>query len=249
MFIFIYKKNKNPMGELYERLKLNKLVKVNDIPSYFKENSLEFYQKYLKTDDYVKATSLRDIKKGGFYFFHYLDDSNWIKWSPVFVADVKKYGNQIILLCVNFNFLPLEVRVAIFDKYISEDDFEKAEKLKGNHFIKVKYEPMYNELKRMRLEYCLMEYNAIQIVKAHRIHFSVLPQFLYSQHPKNKYDPKKLIQIWKKKAETSEERDSEMSQLTMEDLYNFDKDFTKKFEQLEGHIKRIRASVEKYGKG
>jgi len=40
-----------------------------------------------------------------------------------------------------------------------------------------------------------------------------------------------------------------MTQLTMEDLYNFDKDFTKKFEQLEGHIKRIRASVEKYGKG
>jgi len=89
------------MGGLYERLKLNNLVKANDIPSYFKENSLDFYQKYLKTDDYVKATSLRDIKKGGFYFFHYLDDSNWIKWSPVLVADVKKYGDQIILLCVN----------------------------------------------------------------------------------------------------------------------------------------------------
>lgn len=237
------------MGELYERLKLNKLVKANDIPNYFKQNSLEFYQKYLKTDDYVKVTPIKNIIKGQFYFFHYLDDSNWVKWSPVFVADIKQYGNQIILLCINFNFLPLEVRAAIFDKYMTEEDFAKCERLKGKHFIKVKFEPMYNELKRLRLEYCLMEYNAIQIVKAHRIHFSVLPQFLYSQHPKNKYDPKKLIQIWKKKAETSQERDSEMSQLTIDDLYDFNKDFTEKFKMLEGHIKRIRASVEKYGKG
>ena len=84
---------------------------------------------------------------------------------------------------------------------------------------------------------------------SHKINLEILPRFLYSQHPKNKYDPKKLIQIWKKKAETSGERDSEMTQLTMEDLYNFDKDFTQKFSSLEGHIKRIRASVEKYGKG
>jgi hypothetical protein len=237
------------MGELYERLKLNKLVKANDIPNYFKQNCLEFYQRYFKTDDYVKLTPLKNIIKGQFFFFHYLDDSNWVKWSPVFVADVKQYGTQTILLCVNFNFLPLEVRVAIFDKYITEQDFEKCERLKGKHFIKVKFEPMYNELKRMRLEYCLMEYNAIQIVKAHRIHFSLLPQFLYSQHPKNKYDPKKLIQIWKKKAETSEQRDNEMSQLTIDDLYDFNKDFTQKFSVLEGHIKRIRASIEKYGGG
>lgn len=237
------------MGELYERLKLNKLVKGNDIPSFFKENSLNFYQKYLQTDDYVKITPIKNIIKGQFYFFHYRDDSNWIKWSPVFVADVKVYGPQIILLCVNFNFLPLEVRVAIFDQYLTEADFDKCERLQGKHFIKVKYEPMYNELKRLRLEYSLIEYNAVQIVKAHRIHFSVLPEFLYSQHPKNKYDPIKLIQIWKKKAETSHERDSEMSQLTIDDLYDFNKDFTTKFNLLEGHIKRIRNSVEKYGKG
>ena len=53
----------------------------------------------------------------------------------------------------------------------------------------------------------------------------------------------------KKKSETSSERDSDMSKLTLEDLYNFDKDFTQKFSSLEGHIKRIRTSVEKYGKG
>lgn len=237
------------MGELIERTKLSGLVNSNGAPDFFKKNSLEFYQKYFQTDQYVKAISIKDIKIGGFYFFHYKDDSNWVKWSPVFVADFKKYGNQIILNCVNFNFIPLEVRVAIFDKYLIDKDFEKADKAKGDYFLKVKFQPMYNELKRLKLEYSIMEYNAIQIVKAHRIHLSLLPKFLYSQHPKNKYDPNKLIQIWKKKALTSGERDSEMMQLTMEDLYNFDKDYMEKFDKLQGHIKRIRDSVEKYGKG
>ena len=237
------------MGGLLELLKLDRITHSNEIPSYFKKNSLDFFEKYSKTDDYVKAVSLADIKKGGFYFFHYLDDSNWIKWSPVFVADFKKYGNQTILLCVNFNFIPLEIRVAIFDKYLSDEDLEKANKLKGDHFINVKFGPMYDELKKFRLEYSLIEYNTIQIKRAHRIHFSVLGSFLYSQHPKNIYDPKKLLQIMKKKSETSSERDSDMSKLTLEDLYNFDKDFTQKFSSLEGHIKRIRTSVEKYGKG
>ena len=40
-----------------------------------------------------------------------------------------------------------------------------------------------------------------------------------------------------------------MSQLTIDDLYDFNKDFTQKFTILEGHIKRIRASIEKYGGG
>ena len=237
------------MGELLDRTKLSGLVNSNGAPEFFKKNSLEFYQKYLKSDEFVKSISIKDIKKGGFYFFHYMDDSNWVKWSPVFVADYKKYGNQIILFCVNFNFIPLEIRVLLFDKYLTNKDFENADRKRGEHFLNVKFEGMYNELKRLRLEYSIIEYNAIQLKMVHRIHLSLLPEFLYSQHPKNKYDPNKLIQIWKKKAESSGERDAEMMQLTMEHLYNFDKEYTDKFTQLEGHIKRIRASAEKYGRG
>ena len=85
------------MGELIERTKLARLVYAENVPEFFKKNSLEFYQKYLKSDDDVKSINIKDIFKGGFYLFHYKDDSNWMKWSPVFVADYKKYSNQIIL--------------------------------------------------------------------------------------------------------------------------------------------------------
>lgn len=231
------------MGELIERTKLSGLVNSDGAPEFFKTNSLYFYEKYLKSDQEVQSVSIKQIFKGGFYFFHYKDDSNWMKWSPVFVADFKKYGNQIILFCVNFNFIPLEVRVAIFDKYITEKDFEK------NDFLPVKFQAMYEELKRLKFEYAIVEYNAIQIVKAHRINLEALPRFLYSQHPKVKYDPTKLLHIWKTKIEKSSARDAEMTQATIDDFYNVNKDISEKFTHLENHIKRLRTSMEKYGKG
>jgi hypothetical protein len=231
------------MGELIERTKLSGLVNSDGAPDFFKENSLYFYEKYLKSDDEVQSVSIKQIFKGGFYFLHYKDDSNWMKWSPVFVADFKKYGNQIVLFCVNFNFMPLEVRVAIFDKYITEKDFEK------NNFLPVSFQAMYQELKRLKFEYAIVEYNAIQIVKAHRINLEALPRFLYSQHPKVKYDPTKLLHIWKTKVEKSGARDAEMTQATIDDFYNVNKDISEKFTHLENHIKRLRTSMEKYGRG
>jgi hypothetical protein len=58
---------------------------------------------------------------------------------------------------------------------------------------------MYAELMKLGFEYALMEFNAIQIASAHRIHLELLSRFLYSQHPINTYDPNKLNQIWNAK--------------------------------------------------
>ena len=41
------------MGELIERTKLSGLVNSDGAPDFFKENSLYFYEKYLKSDDEV----------------------------------------------------------------------------------------------------------------------------------------------------------------------------------------------------
>lgn len=235
------------MGELYDRFKLNKLVQSNDPISYFKENSLSFFKSYTKTTEQIKAIPIRLIRPGKFYFLHYKDDSNWIKWSPVFITEQKLYESSILFTCVNFNFIPLEIRILFFDKYIKELDFQQDVKKKGNHFIKVKHEIIYRELKKLRLEYSIQPYNASQIVTCHRIMMEDLPRFLYSAHPKNKYDPKRLIQLWKTKAKNSDQRDDEMMKLTTEDLYNFDKDFLQKFDTLSTHIERFRKSIEKWG--
>lgn len=224
---------------------LNKINDLNtsngDIVNNFKDNSLFFYEKYTKSDDMVKSISVSDMQLGGFYFIHYRDDSNWMKWSPVFTVDFKKFSNLNILFGLNFNFIPLEIRVSIFDKYISEKDFEK------NKLLNVNYQGVYKELIKYGFEYSIVEYNLNQINYVHKISMEVLPRFLYSQHPKNIYDPKKLYQIWKSKISTKIERDKEINKMLISDFFKMTNDILKNYNQLESHIDRIQKSYEKYG--
>ena len=230
------------MGYLTELVKLNLLVYGNNEVDCFKNNSMYFLDKYQKSDDSVKAVKLTDIKSGGFYFLHYLDDSNWLKYSPVFVIDFKKFDNQIVLFCVNLNFIPLKVRVMLFDPYIKEGDF-----LKKNFFLKVNYDAMYKELKKYSFQYALMEYNVSQIKIVHKIEIDMLPRFLYSQHPQAKYDPKKLMEIWTKKFSEQDARDKEMMQSDIKEFYDTNKEISDKYDLLKGHIDRLQKSAKKYG--
>ena len=229
------------MSPLEERVRLSLLVYGNGIEENFRNNSFFFAEKYSKSDNMVTAKSTVDIQPGGFYFFHYLDDSNWMKYSSVFVVEQRNFGNQIIVMAVNLNFIPLQIRPLIFDKYIIEDNFEK------DTFLKVDYVGMYKELVKLGFEYALMEYNAIQIKLVHKIHMEILPRFLYSQHPKAIYDPNKLMQIWEKKLETKSERNQEMMKSMIDEFYDIDKDISEKYKVMKGHIERIQKSLKKYG--
>jgi len=230
------------MSELLERVKLNLLYNGNGIEDNFKKNSLFFYEKYRQSSKDVTAINITDMYPGGFYFLHYKDDSNWMKYAPVFVADFKKFEDKIILFCVNFNFIPLEIRVQIFDKFISEQDF------KNNAFLKVNYKGMYEQLLLSGFEYALMEFNAAQIVLVHRIHLDLIPRFLYAQHPINIYDPKKLVQIWQAKLDGREQRHKEIVSSIISDFYDVNNEISGKYDVMRDHIKRLQTSLSKYGK-
>ena len=75
----------------------------------------------------------------------------------------------------------------------------------------------------------------------------VVPRFLYSGHPINKYDPEKLYSIWKAKLGSRSERDREMSQLLISDFYNASDEIMENFKVLKGHADRIKRSLDKYG--
>lgn len=229
------------MGSLQDRVDLDLLVNGDGLADNFKNNSLYFYNKYQKSDDVVTSINISDIQMGGFYFLHYMDDSNWMKYSPIFTVEFKKLSNMIVLIGVNFNFIPIEVRVAIFDKFIKEEDFEK------NSLLTVDYEGVYTELRKYGFEYAIVEYNVAQIKLVHKITMEVLPRFLYAQHPINKYDPNKLIQIWGAKIDKRDKRHNEIMLATMNDFYDVKKDISSKYDVMKDHIKRIQTSIEKYG--
>lgn len=229
------------MAELLERVKLSLLVNGLDIADNFKKNSLYFFNKYKSSDIEVMSLPVGKLQMGGFYHFHYMDDSNWMKYSPVFTVDFKKFEDMIVVIAINFNFIPIEVRVSIFDKYIAEEDFEK------DKLLRVDYKGVYNELLKYGFEYALVEYNLKQIVNVHKINLSILPRFLYSADPINKYDPKKLYEIWKAKLNDKKERDAEMKSAMISDFFDVSNDIMDNYKQLKGHIDRLKKSLNKYG--
>ena len=229
------------MGALEERVRLNLLVYGNGIEDNFKNNSLFFAEKYSKSDKLVTAMDTANMKTGGFYFLHYLDDSDWMKYAPVFFVETKNFANKVILMAVNLNFIPLEVRAIFFDPYITEDMFKKDD------FLKVDYTKIYQELLKFGFEYALMEFNAGQVKLVHKIALEMLPRFFISQHPRAKYDPQKLMQIWNKKIETKAQRNQEMMNATIKEFYDTNGEISEKYKVMKGHIERIQKSLKKYG--
>lgn len=230
------------MGIFADKAKLSLLVNGNGVVDNFKKNSLWFFESYQKSSPEVLNINVNLILPGGFYFFHYQDDSNWMRYAPVFVGDFKKFSNKIILFALNLNFLPLEVRVLIFDKYLVEEDFEQ------NRFLVVDYVGLYNELRTLGFEYALMEFDTLRIFLVHRIELNILARFFYHQHPINLYDPKKLNEIWLAKIGARDQRHQEMMQASMDDFYNLEAEISDKYDLLRGRIARIRTNALKWGR-
>jgi hypothetical protein len=230
------------MGKLQDHIDFQVFINGKDIAETYKNNTMMFYEAYKTSSKEILNLPLGKIQKGAFYFFHYKDDSKWMQYSPVFVTDFKKFDNLIIIYAVNFNFIPLQIRATIFDRYMVEEDFTK------NRLLPVDYEGMYKALLSVGYEYALIEYNLSQVVTTHKIDVSLVPKFIYSGHPINKYDPVKLYSIWKKKLETRSQRHEEMMNVIISDIYEVEKDLSDDYKALEGHINRIRKSYEKYGK-
>ena len=228
------------MGALQERIDLNQKVFGTDIVDFYKNNTLFMYEKYSKSDDMCESISISDISVGNFYFLHYHDPSNWMKYSPIFTVETKQLKDMKIVMSLNFNFIPIEIRGRIFDKFISEKMFENDSKLE------VDFKGIYTELLKYGFEYSLVEYNAIQISLVHKINLELLPRFLYSSHPKNKYDPKKLMEIWTTKLKTREKRHQELITSNLMDFYEAESLINDKYDALFGHIQRLQSSFNKF---
>ncbi len=224
------------MGFLNDRIKLNSN---GDIANYFKENSLKLYSYYKEPKDGVKIIPISDIQEGSFYFLMYSDESNWMKYAPVFVVDHKKFDNQIIIYAINFNFLPLEIRSGFFDRFIKT--LEEDPK-----FLNIDFESAYKELLRVGYEYSLMEFSARRVQRVYEIPIAILPEFLYSSWPANKYDPNKLYQIFYKKLETKAQRHADMIKIMADEYFDILKSVDKDFGEMNEHIKRLLRNENKF---
>jgi hypothetical protein len=112
--------------------------------------------------------------------------------------------------------------------------------------LEVDFKGMYTELLRYGFEYSIQEYNVSQIIQIHRISLNILPTFLYSSHPLNKYDPKKLMEIWESKLANKEKRHQEISLSLLSEFYDVNNEIDSKYQVLRDHIKRLQDSFNKF---
>ncbi len=241
------------MGELMNRCKISLLPFGNTLLEDYNNNNAFFYKKYRDSDSEVRNVRITDVFPGKFYFFE-LDKnetSNWIRYSPTFVISNSFFANKLsedtkakveksnmnnpgavinMIQVVNMNFLPFEIRVALFDKFMVEDDFEK------DRALPVDFAGIHNELRNYGFEYAITHYPTHRIVNAWSIDMKLVPRFLFSSSPINKYDPKALYSIWKSKINKSQQRDQEMRKLTTDD-------FMKPIEEIEDKFKVLTESI------
>lgn len=228
------------MGILQDRVKELKGSKSKS--DFEMQNSLYFFEKYSKSDKEVQSISVTDIQTGRFYFLQYLDDSNWMRYSPVFTIDFKKFENLIILRAINFNFIRIDERVSIFDPYITEKD------MKDNRKLPVDFTTIYTKLLSYDYPYSIVNYNLSQIKFCHLINMDSVPKFLNSYHPKNKYDERKLYDIQQTKIKTKDKRHQEMLNANIKDFFDISNDISGNYDVLKKNIQRVQNSLSKYGR-
>lgn len=213
-------------------------IKSVSIPTFYKNNTILLLNKYKNPDNTCKVVPISDIFNGGIYFVLYLDESNWMRYSPIFVVE---YKMKKMVFAVNFNFIPLEIREAFFNSLIINltDNRQLSE---------VSLETVYKMLIRYGFEYSIVEYDINRIKVVYQIDISLLPNFIYSGHPKNKYDPLKLYDIWAKKLADKEERHQQMTKTLLTDFYEAKSDLDSEFGIMKEHFKRFKRNQDKYGK-
>lgn len=227
------------MGVLLDRIKIESK---GNIPQYYKDNVSMLYRKYEQPDQItVKSQPISKMSDGYFYFITYKDESNWMQYSPIFFCDWKRFDDKIIGYAVNFNFIPFEYRVALFDNLINDLYTEEQ-------FTGISFESMYKELLKIGYEYALVEYDLSRIQTCYRISINIVSNFLYSSYPTVKYDPAKLYQIWVKKLETRELRHQEIIKQVASDLFEVKEELEGKYETLNDHLKRFQRNHRKFGK-
>lgn len=226
------------MGVLLDKIKSD--LTSTSLTVYYKDNTNIMYNLYQHPKDGVSSIPVSDMSEGSFYMMMYQDDSNWMKFSPIFLVDYKKFEDKIIIYGINLNFIPLEVRAGFFDKYLKN-------LVEENQFGKIDFEGAYRELLKIGYEYALVEYNVKRVLRTYRIGINILHKFLYSSWPTNKYDPQKLYSIWVKKLETKEQRHQAIIKTMVDDFYKETDVIEKDIEILKNRIDRIQKGEAKYG--
>ena len=194
-----------------------------------------------------------NIESGKFYFMYYDlqgKTSNWEKINPLFVVDYFDMNNTRMVFGVSLNFMPMDQRVVFFNKIVNFnlDIVNKNKTIHVSSQYPFKHSNFYNIYKLLQsvgLEYTIRKFDIKLINKIKVVSTEFIPQFISMSTSKiTGVNDNNIIQLWKKKILTQQNRQEEMLKELNNDYNEINKTLTKEYMSLDKKASNIEKSLQ-----
>lgn len=233
----------------------------NIVANQYKELGNSMYLKnsddvmsWIRDNDNTKVDPINasQIEKGKFYFMFYDlsgKSSKMEQYNPIFVIDWTNIDNKKYLFGVNINFLPVAIRVVIFNQIFNSDlkkfdnvnvKVDKQDPIESMSFGKV-----YKLLKSIGFEWSIRKFDGSKINKTYCIDMNSLKEFITMSTARiTGVDDGKLLDIWKSKISKQEQREVELIKELLGDYKEMEKELNKSIQTISDKEEQLYKSVE-----
>lgn len=200
----------------------------------------------------VLPINLSKIEKGKFYFVMYDisgKSSKMEQYNPLFVIDWTTIDNKKYLFGININFIPVAIRVVIFNQIFNSDlkkfddvndNIDKQDPIIGMSFGKV-----YKLLKSIGFEWAIRKFDACKLNKSYAIDMNSVKEFITMSTARiTGVDDGKLLEIWKSKIVKQEQREVELIKELLGDYKEMEKELNKSIQTITEKEEMLYKSAE-----
>lgn len=217
-------------------------LQFNELGSSMYGHNSEMFLGWLRDGDHdkLKPISQGELERGRLCFILYDlqgKSSKMEKYNPLFIIDWANIDNRRYLFAVNCNFMPVAVRVMVFNVIFNSDpgvltdldpDPSRQEPVSGMTFGKV-----YKLLKSVGFEWAIRKFEAVRINESYLVNFDNAKEFITMSTAKlTGVDDGKLLEIWKKKIKDQSKRENQLIKELLGDYKSMEKELGKSIESV-----------------
>ncbi len=226
----------------------------NDLGNTMYGKNSEDFLTWFREKEYDKVMPINpaSIDRGKLYFILYDlagKSSKMEKYNPTFVIDWATIDRKRYLFVVNFNFIPIAVRVMVFNTIFNTDlkkfddldpSPDKQEAISGITFGKV-----YKLLKSVGFEWAIRKFEAAKLNKTYVINFDKAKEFITMSTARlTGVDDAKLLEIWKKKITQQDAREAKLIKELLGDYKSMEKELGKSMTDITAQEETLYQSLE-----
>lgn len=237
--------------DFFKTLVTNQFIEYGN--SMYSKNS-DTVMSWIRENDHTKLLPVNasQIEKGKFYFMFYDlsgKSSKMEQYNPLFVIDWATIDNKKYLFGININFIPIAIRVIIFNQIINSDlkkfDDINSKVDKQNPITGLSFAKVYKLLKSIGFEWAIRKFDGSKINKTYCVDMNSLKEFVTMSTAKiTGVDDGKLLDIWKSKISKQEQREKELIKELLGDYKEMEKEILKNINNISEKEEQLYKSIQ-----